>query len=297
MSLTLPSWLQALILGLVQGLTEFLPVSSSGHLVVAPYLLGLEQPTLALGVLLHLATLLAVVTYFRADLLFLVRGITGAGDLPTAERRLARRTVVLLAIASVPAATAGLLLEDVVSAIFEDPRVVAVALLATAGLLVLAERLRHRRAAALHGDVAAAEDRQLDVGRGQDEVTPRDALVVGCAQALAIIPGISRAGATIAGGMVSGLTRVAAARFSFLLSIPIIAGAGLLELREYEAGAFGGYTTLDAAIASVTAGLSGYWAIRFLLNLIATDDLTGFARYLVALALVVLAVGFVVGTG
>lgn len=287
MTLSLPSWLEALILGIVQGLTEFLPVSSSGHLVIAPYLLGLEQPTLALGVLLHLATLLAVVTFFRADLWFLARGVLGVGDVDEDGRRFARRTVLLLALGSVPAALAGLALEDLVGEAFEDPRVAAVALLVTAGVLVFAERVRRDRAAAAFGEAAAA-DPALDTGRSQAEVTTVDAVAIGVAQAFAIIPGISRAGATIATGMVRGLSRTGAARFSFLLSIPIIAGAGLLQLSEYESGSFGGYTTVDAVIASVAAGLSGYWAIRFLLDLVSTDDLRGFARYLVVLAVVVL---------
>ena len=295
MDLSLPSWLAALLLGLVQGLTEFLPVSSSGHLVVAPYLVGLEPPTLALGVLLHLATLLAVVTYFRADLLFLARGVVGTGGLEPADRTLARRTVVMLAIGSVPAAVAGLLLEDLIGEVFEDERVVAVALLVTAGVLVFAERLRRARAAAVHGEEAAATDRSLDVGRDQATIGAIDAVVVGVAQAFAIVPGISRAGSTMAAGMVRGLSRQAAARFSFLLSIPIIAGAGLLELGEYEAGAFGGYGTADVVIASLSAGLSGYWAIRFLLRLVTTDDLTGFARYLVVLAVVTFGATFVIG--
>lgn len=288
MPFSLPSWLEALLLGVVQGLTEFLPVSSSGHLVIAPYLLGLEPPTLALGVLLHIATLVAVVAFFREELWFLAKGVTGLGGLTEDDRRQARTTVLMLAIGSVPAAIAGLLLEDVVGAIFEDPRVAAVALLVTAGLLVFAERLRRDRAAAVHGVEAAAQDPTLDVGRGEDEVGPLDAVLVGCAQALAIIPGISRAGATMATGMVRGLSRTAAARFSFLLSIPIIAGAGLLGVSEYEAGAYGGYSTPDVVIASLAAGLSGYWAIRFLLDLIAADDLRGFVRYLVVVATVVL---------
>jgi undecaprenyl-diphosphatase len=287
-SLSLPSWLEALILGLVQGLTEFLPVSSSGHLVIAPYLLGLEQPTLALGVFVHIATLIAVVTYFRTELWFLLRGVLGVGGLDTEDQQLARRTVLLLAVGSVPAAAAGLVLEDLIGSAFEDPRIAAVALFVTAGVLVFAERLRRRRAASVHGDEAAATDPSLDVGRPVDEVSFPDAVAIGVAQAFAIIPGISRAGATMATGMVRGLARTAAARFSFLLSIPIIAGAGLFQASEYEAGAFGTFSTLDVAIAGLAAGLSGYWAIRYLLALVAADDLTGFAKYLVVLGTVTL---------
>lgn len=295
MSLTLPSWMEALILGLVQGLTEFLPVSSSGHLVIAPYLLGLEPPTLAFGVLLHVATLLAVITAFRTELVDLARGVAGASTVEPANRRAAVRTIALLATGSVPVAVAGVLLGDVVEVAFGRPRTTALALLVTAGMLVLAERLRRAQARAIGGSVAPTAGASLDGGRGERGMTNVDALVIGCGQALAIVPGISRAGATMATGMARGLSRTAAARFSFLLSIPAIAGAGLLELRDYEPDSFGGYSTLDVAIGSVSAALAGLWAIRFLLRLVATDDLDGFARYLTALAVFVLVVSSVIG--
>lgn len=296
MSVVVPSWLQALILGVVQGLTEFLPVSSSGHLVIAPYLLGLEPPTLAFGVLLHVATLLAVITYFRSELGFLARGVTGVGAIDVVHRRAAARTVGLLAIGSVPVAAAGLLLGDLVGGAFERPRTTAVALLVTAGLLVFAEQMRRDRAASVEDPATSATVAALDPGRGEGEVTLVDAAVIGCGQALAIVPGISRAGATIATGMVRGLSRTAASRFSFLLSIPAIAGAGLVELGEYEPGSFGGYSTVDVLVGSISAGLAGFWAIRFLLRLVTTDDLGGFARYLVLLAVVVLVVSLAAGS-
>lgn len=295
MSLPLPTWLEAVLLGLLQGLTEFLPVSSSGHLTIAPYLLGLEPPTLAFGVLLHLATLLAVIGYFRADLWFLAQGLVRAGTLTTAEHQQARRTIGLLAVGSLPAAAAGLVLEDLIGDLFENALVAAGFLLVTAGLLWFAERLRRQRTVAVHGAAATAADQTLDVGRDEDTVSVADASLIGVAQAFAIFPGISRAGATMATGMVRGLTRTAAARFSFLLSIPVIAGAGVLELSELEAGSFGGYGTTDVVVASIAAGLSGYWAIRYLLRLVATDDLTGFARYLVVIGLVTLSGWFWIG--
>ncbi len=288
MTLTLPTWLQAIFLGLVQGITEFLPVSSSGHLTIAPYLFQLQQPTLAFGVLLHLATLLAVVAYFRVDLLFLAKGTVGVSSLTKADHVRARMTVLLLAAASVPAALAGLVLQNLVGDLFEDPRMAAGFLLVTAGLLLFAERLRTQRASAEYGEAEAAADPTLDVGRDEGTITIPDALVIGVAQAFAIIPGISRAGATMATGMVRGLTRTAAARFSFLMSIPVIAGAGMLELPELTSSDFGAYTNTEAVIASLAAGLSGYWAIRFLLKLVSADDLRGFARYLIVVSVLVL---------
>ncbi len=286
--MTLPSWLQAIVLGLIQGITEFLPVSSSGHLSIAPYLFRLQQPTLAFGVLLHLATLMAVLAYFRHDLVFLAKGTLGLSTLPAEDHKRARMTVTLLAIGSVPAAAAGLALQSLIGDIFEDPRIAAGFLLVTAGLLLFAERLRTKRAAAKFGEAEAAADPTLDDGRDEGTVTIKDAVIIGCAQALAILPGISRAGATMATGMVRGLTRTAAARFSFLLSIPVIAGAAVLELSSLEADAFGAYSNSDAALASLAAGLSGYWAIRFLLKLVSADDLRGFARYLIIVSVLVL---------
>lgn len=295
MTIALPKWLEAVLLGLIQGLTEFLPVSSSGHVTIAPYLFSFEQPTLAFGVLLHIATLLAVVGYFRVDLWFLAKGLVGASSLTEADHTRARTTILLLAVGSVPAAAAGLLLGDLIGDLFENALVAAGFLLVTAALLWFAERLRRSRATAVHGKEAVANDPTLDVGRDERTVSIPDALIIGVAQAFAIFPGISRAGATMATGMVRGLTRTAAARFSFLLSIPVIAGAGFLELSALEAGSFGGFSTVDVALASIAAAVSGYWAIRFLLKLVAADDLTGFSRYLVVVGLLTLSGYFWLG--
>jgi len=291
----IPLWLQAVALGLVQGLTEFLPVSSSGHLVIAPYLFDWQQPSLAFGVALHVGTLVAVIAYFRSDLVFLARGVLGVGGLGDDDRRLARRTTVLLALASLPAAVLGLSLGSFFDELFTDPRSAAFALFVTAALLLLAERLRARRAAA-----ALEEDREVtpadDVGRHEGTVTPLDAVVIGAAQALALVPGISRAGATMATGMLRGLSRTAAARFSFLMSIPVIAGAGLLEVPAlFDAEGFGQFTLLETGVATLAAAASGFWAIRYLLRLVATDDLRGFARYVLLLGLVTLSASLWLG--
>jgi len=195
----------------------------------------------------------------------------------------------------VPAAIAGLVLEDLIGDVFENALIAAGFLLVTAAILTFAERVRRRRATAAFGAEAVAADPALDVGRDESTVSPTDALLIGVAQAFAILPGISRAGSTMATGMVRGLTRTAAARFSFLLSIPVIAGAGVLELSSMEVGAFGGFSTGDVVAASVAAGLSGYWAIRFLLKLVAEDDLTGFAKYLVVVSLLTLSGYFWLG--
>lgn len=282
--------LQAIILGLIQGLTEFLPVSSSGHLVIVPYLLSWEQPPLVFSVALHFGTILAVITYFAGDLWWLMTRFFGIGSSGPEETSRARRTVGLLAIGTVPAALAGGLFSGFFEGVFAGPhapRFAAGFLLVTAGLLFLAEHIRTRRALALvaDGEEVAVEGDQL--GRDESTTTFADATWIGAAQALAIFPGISRSGSTIAAAMLRGLSRQAAARFSFLLSIPVILGATVFELPALFDGEVERAFTLPETMAGMlVAALSGWWAIRFLLRLVATDDLTGFARYVVLFAAV-----------
>ncbi|MBW3657622.1 MAG: undecaprenyl-diphosphate phosphatase [Actinobacteria bacterium] len=276
--------LQAIVLGLVQGLTEFLPVSSSGHLTVVPYLLSWPQPPLAFNVALHFGTLLAVVAYFWGDLWYLATRSVGVGTTVDGEAARARRTVGLLAVGTLPAAVIGYLFESSFEQVFDDPRAVAGFLLVTASILWGAERLRRRRAAVLVGVRARAlspEQQAIDPGRDEGTVGWLDTIAIGFAQALAIFPGISRSGATIAMGMARGMSREGSARFSFLLSVPIILGATLAQARELLGGEAEErlFTTAEIAVGVAVAALSGYWAIRFLLRYVASDDLTGFARY------------------
>lgn len=278
--------LEAIILGLVQGLTEFLPVSSSGHLVIVPYLLGWESPPLAFDVALHAATLLAVFSYFAGDLWFLATRMIGIGASDTAEVRRARVMVGLLAVASVPAALAGYFLEPIFEDTFGDPRIAAAMLFVTAGLLWVSENLRRRRAAVAQGLEPAGmtpDQARFDPGRDAGTTTFRDAIVIGVAQMLAILPGISRSGATIAAGMIRGLSLEGAVRFSFLMSIPVIAGAFVFQLDDLAGTALDGtgYDGGPLIVGMVAAAVSGYWAIRYLVKLVATDDLLGFARYVV----------------
>lgn len=272
---------EAVLLGLLQGLTEFLPVSSSGHLVVVPYLLSWPQPTLAFDVALHAGTLLAVLVYFSADIGYLVTRTLGFGGEPQ-EVALARRTVGLLVIGSIPAGVAGLLFGARIEDAVTDPRVAAGAFLVTAAILFGAEHLRRRR---LQAELGADADLTVDRGRDERSLTVRDAVVVGAAQALALVPGISRSGATIAAGMVRGLSRSAATRFSFLLAIPAIAGATLVQWGDLtsQAAAGGAYAGGEIIAGVIAAAVAGYWAIGFLLELVRRDDLIGFARYVATL--------------
>ncbi|HZA26647.1 MAG TPA: undecaprenyl-diphosphate phosphatase [Actinomycetota bacterium] len=255
---------RALVLGAVQGLTEFVPVSSSAHLVLVPFMLGWPIPGLAFDVAVHLGTALAVLVYFRRELGAIVvgaiRAASGRGD----ERdREMGRLAVLLAVASVPSGLAGLLLGDFFEELFKEPETVALLLLGTAALLFVGE--------AMYGRRPSGERRGLrGIGLG-------DALVVGLLQAVAITPGISRSGATISAGLVRGLSRDAAARFSFLLGLPAILGAGLVEVPDLPPGA----DTATILGAAAVAAVIGFLSIAFLLRYLRTRDTRPFAYYCV----------------
>lgn len=257
----MPDIVEAVVLGLVQGLTEFLPVSSSGHLVVVPALAGWDKPSLSFDLLLHVGTLLAVVVYFRDDLARLVRGVFDHGDEPD-EIDDARRLLLCLVVGTLPAAVLGLAFKDAFEDLFEKPLWVCLFWVVTAAILAAGEWI-HRR----------APGRQL---------TLRIALAVGAAQAMALTPGISRSGATIAAGIALGLPRTEAARFSFLLSVPAIAGAVVTAIPDVTSGSLdlGGATLAGFTVAAVT----GYVAVAGLLRLVRTRSLLPFALYLVAVA-------------
>ncbi len=283
--------LQALILGLVQGATEFIPVSSSGHLQAVPFLLGWAPGSLAFDVALHLGTLLAVVAFFRADLAGIVRAVLRPG-LSDASARGSRRLLVVLVVASVPAAVVGLAARDLVGAAFEQPLVVAAFLVVTALLLWSSERQRVRLGTVEH----AAEDRAA-IDRELDALPMHRVLGVGAAQALAIMPGISRSGATIAAGLWLGLSRGAAARLSFLMLLPITVGAALVTLPDLgtvEPGVLP-FGATEIVVGVVAAAASGYLAIRYLIALVARRSLVPFARYVLVLAALLVVVTLVRG--
>lgn len=239
--------LEAAIWGLVQGLTEFLPVSSSGHLVLVPVALGVEPPDLATSALLHLGTLVAVLGYYRRDLVKLI----GFRSDPEAQR-----VLMLLALGTIPAVV-GLAVRDVVEDLQESVTAVSIALLVTGAVIWLS------------GFV-------LDKTGRLEEASPLDAVTVGIAQMLALVPGISRSGMTITAGLFRGLAPVEAARFSFLLGVPAIAGAGVIEgARLADAGAIPGSVWL----AVLLAALSGYLAIWILVKLVERLGLRPYAYY------------------
>jgi undecaprenyl-diphosphatase len=258
---------RAIVLGAVQGLTEFVPVSSSAHLVLVPFLLGWSVPSLAFDVAVHIGTLVALILYFWRDLweitIGVVRSVARRADDRDRDRT---RLAGLLLVGSIPAAVAGLLLEGFFEALFERPGFVAGALLGTAALLVAGEAVYAR---------SRPEDR-----RDVDRITVVDALTMGVLQALAITPGISRSGATITGGLFRGLSREAAARFSFLLSIPAILGAAVVAVPDLPPETDWGAVMAATAVA----GLTGFAAIAFLLHYLRTRTMRPFAAYCVALS-------------
>lgn len=253
------TWIQALILGILQGATEFLPVSSSGHLVLLPWLLSWTAPGLAFDALVHWGTALAVLGYFWRDWLALLRGAWQA----IRTRSLAdpqARLLLLLVLGTVPAALVGFLLEDFFESMFARPVAAAGFLLVTAALLTLAEGWSRRV-------------------RGLETLSWLDALVVGAAQAVAILPGISRSGATIAAGMGRGVKRESAARFSFLLSTPIILGAGVLQLADLAQAGDLAAQAPALLIGFLAAFASGLGCIHFLLRYLQRRPLYPFAVY------------------
>ena len=242
--------LNAIFWGIIQGLTEFLPVSSSGHLVLIPALFEQEAPDLATSAMLHLGTLVAVLVYYRRDLARMAKF-----DRP------ARKLITLIVIGSIPAAVLGLAFEERIEELISDPVTVAYFLIGLGVVLIGTTLLRL-------GDL-----RTEDIG-------PRDSILIGLAQALALIPGISRSGSTITAGMIRGMDRAEAARFAFLLGIPVIAGAGLLQMAEVISS--GESIPLEVWVGMVTAGITGYAAIAVLLRLLTRVGLAPFGVYCIA---------------
>jgi len=253
------SILQAILLGLVQGFTEFVPVSSSGHLVLVPWLLGWPAPGLVFDTVVHWGTLVAVLAYFWSDWWGLItawlRGLV-RWDWRDPQARL----MWLLIVGIIPAVVIGYLFQDFFESLFGAPVAVSVFLLVTAALLALGERLGRRA---------------QTVG----ELGWRDALVIGVAQAAAIAPGLSRSGATMTAGLLRGLKRPDAARFSFLLSAPIILGAGLVSLLGLASSPKPQSQAPVLVVGFLVAAISGYVAIRGLMRYLQRRSLYVFSFY------------------
>ncbi len=269
---------QAAILGLIQGITEFLPISSSGHLILASRLFGWPDQGLLFDTAAHSGSLVAVLVYFRRDLRRLLAGWAraagGAGTDPpagsarpsAASPRLARQ----LLIATVPVAVGGLLAADLLAR-------------GARGTLLIAATT------VLFGLAMGWADRRVTADRSIEELTTTQVLGVGLAQALALVPGTSRSGVTITAGLLAGLSREDAARFSFLLAVPVGLLVALKDLWELAAGGFANGDGLAAAVGFLVSGLSAYAAIGWLLGWVRRQRLTLFVVYRVVLGLALLA--------
>lgn len=249
--------LEAVILGLVQGLTEFLPVSSSGHLVIFQHLLKVQEPPLTFDTLVHLGTLIPVFIIFWQDIADIIK-------------RPFSRLPLLIVVGCIPAAVMGIGLEPLFEKAFESLLVVGIGLLITGGILMLSEK------------VAAGNTQN----KNWSTMTAWDAILIGVMQGIAITPGISRSGSTIAGSLLRGLNREYAARFSFLLSIPAILGAGLLQLKDLPAGAFDGLNWLPYVIGPAIAAVSGYFSIKLVLRFLRSGRLSVFSYYCWAVGII-----------
>src|SRR5438105_5589014 len=245
--------IQALIFGVVQGITEFLPVSSTAHLILLPWFLRWPDPGLSFDVALHLGTLVALVIYFWKEWLALLAK---------------PRMVVFIIAATIPGAVAGVLFESQVENALRSPKIIALMLSLMGLVLVLAEMKGRRK-------------------KDLDQITWRDAITVGCAQAFALVPGVSRSGSTITAGLFVGMKRETAARFSFYLSAPIIAGAVAKKMLDIFRAGIPADQVSAFVVGIAASGIVGYLSISFLLGYLKTHNTLLFVYYRIGLAIVV----------
>ena len=263
------SWLQALVLGIVQGLSEFLPISSTAHLRVVPHFLGWADPGTAVSAVIQLGTLLAMFVFFWADIRrLLVAALVGLRRRDLNHSSDSRMAWALIP-GTLPIAVLGLGFKGIIETRARSLEVIAAALILLALALLLAERTGRRT----HG--------MADLGFWQIQL-------IGLCQALALIPGCSRSGSTIMGGLFIGLRREDAARFSFLLGLPAVGAAGLLELLDLLHGGLGGAGLINLSVAIAAAAISGYWSIGFLLRFMERHGTYVFIVYRIVLGTVIL---------
>lgn len=262
--------IQSIFLGLLQGAGEFLPISSSAHLIIAPWLFRFPDPGLSFDVALHAGTLIAVLFYFWRDWVdILVIGLTNKKNFSLSGMRYQRNLFWLLVIATIPGAIFGYLFESKAENVFRSPLLIAFTLSALGLVLYMVDRYHIHR-------------------KYLNQITWLDSLWIGLSQAVAVIPGISRSGSTITTGLALGLNRETAARFSFLLSAPIIFGAAVLKLPHlFEAG-----LDIQLIVGMLVAALSGYFAIKYLLRFLQRASYAIFFWYRLAVAALILIVYF-----
>ncbi|MDY3553620.1 undecaprenyl-diphosphatase UppP [Gemmata sp. JC717] len=262
----MPIW-EAVLLGIIQGLTEFLPISSTAHLLVARNLLGHEKPEDAFTVVIQLGTLVAVFVYFRSDIAKMLRGLVADVRVRRFASTPESRLGWFIVLGSVPVVVAGFTLKKWLKATFFNPTSIATVAIAFALLMALSEWWAARRA------------RRGQPPRTETEITWLDALWIGAFQALALMPGGSRSGTTITAGLFAGLSRPAAARFSFLLSLPAILGAGLKEMYDERATLLASEQLRALVVGLLVSAVVGYFAIAFLLSFLKRYSTSAFVVY------------------
>jgi undecaprenyl-diphosphatase len=264
------STLEAIVLGIVQGLTEFLPISSTGHLRIVPAFLGWDDPGAAFTAVTQLGTMAAVLLYFRADLIRIALAWLRSVRDRSARRELDARIGWYIVLGTIPIGIFGVLFKDQIENGARDLYLIGTALIVLGLVLLWAERVGTR-------------------SRSMEQLEARDGLAVGFAQALALVPGVSRSGATITAGLFLGLDRPSAARFSFLLSVPAVVLSGLFELGSILSGEEGQHvSTGNLVVATLLAFVTGYAAIAWLLRFLSTHSTIVFVVYRVALGVLVL---------
>ena len=272
-------WLESLVLGLVQGITEFLPVSSDGHLLLTQnlfaWLTGVTKTgkeNLFFDVILHLGTTAAILVHYRVEIAQAVRGLSGANDAPAGFRRSeVIRVGVLAAIATSPLIPLAVFFKKMIEQTFEGITFVGFGFLITAAVLLLTAWLKRR-----------------DGAKGPAEMTWLDALLIGVAQMFAPLPGVSRSGLTIAAALALGLSRTWAVGFSLLIAVPAILGAAVWEMRHVDPASLSGNRVLQAVAGTILAGVVGYFAIIWLTRIVRSGRIWYFSVYLVVLGIVVL---------
>lgn len=260
---------QAIVLGAVQGLTEFLPISSSAHLILVPWLMGWPDQGLTFDVVLHAGTLIAILSFFWRDWLQMALSLIPRAPLEPEEKQANGKLLSWVICATVPAAVAGFFAEESVETSLRSPFVLSITLIGVALLLWLAEK-------------TARLEKELS------RVSWTDVMSIGCAQALALVPGTSRSGITITTGLFRGLTREAAARFSFLLSAPIVGGAGLKKLLDLHQMGIPQGERIPMLLGFLSSLLVGYLTIRFLMKFLQRNTLLVFIYYRIVLGFIIL---------
>jgi undecaprenyl-diphosphatase len=258
---------QAIVLGIVQGLTEFLPISSSGHLRIVPAFFGWDDPGAAFTAVVQIGTMAAVLLYFRRDLWRIAFAWVRSLRDPVARRTLDARLGWYIILGTIPISVLGLAFKDPIETEFRSLTLIGTTLIAFGLVMLLAEKVSRR-------------EREID------SLTVRDGLLIGCAQALALVPGVSRSGATISAGLFLNFDRTAAARYSFLLSVPAVVLSGMFELRHAGEG---GLPVGATVVATLLAFVTGYASIAFLLRYLVRHSIGVFVAYRVVLGALVIA--------